>query len=252
MKNQQTIIFILLCLSIGYGSLPPIQLASSSFPLGLVLTYRLMENGYDEWVEKYEILHWAPELGESVLVLNFTSTQGIEQSTVFYVDISTWALLSNNGSSNDQLVPPTLWVDFSHWRLGDVIQIPPYLGEYHVSSNLAQLSLGTFPCWQASSIAWLSLDDDYQQVEENWFFHQFSGILIKHTITRLPSQHIIYTSTYVRELVSSNLHAFGILTNEQLTQLMLQKLGGLLIGFILVLIVSLFLVNRKQQIFNRC
>ncbi len=89
MKSQRKQLITLLCLSVFPFFLFPVKSASRVFPVGLVLTYHVTEDAYDEWNERYEILRWAPEQGETILVMNFSSIKENTQLYLLFVDIST-------------------------------------------------------------------------------------------------------------------------------------------------------------------
>ncbi len=236
MKSQCKTIILFLCLPILPCFFFPVKSASTPFPVDLILTYHITDDAFNAWNERYEIIRWAPELGESVLIVNFSSTEEYSTHQLLSVDISTWNILLSNGSATDQVLQPPLWVDTSLWHLGDTIQVPTYSGEFHLSSEYTHVSSGTYLCWLASSVAWLSIDDDYQLSREIWHFHHSQGILIKHTSELLASQHAIYTYKFTRELTTNNLGRLGIFSVEEQSQQVLQTIGLtilLLVPFVL-------------------
>ncbi|MHA2406271.1 MAG: hypothetical protein ACXACH_05925, partial [Candidatus Hermodarchaeia archaeon] len=117
----------------------------------------------------------------------------------------------------------------------ETVSLPTYPGRYHLSSESVSLVFGTFLCWRAHSLAWFSVDDDYQQCSENWFFHPTEGILIKYTYEILASQHGIYSYRFTRELTESNFQNYGVLSVQDQTRLLIQSLSLVIIPFIILL-----------------
>jgi hypothetical protein len=252
MKSQRKRLITFLCLSVLPFILFPVKAAEPLFPIGLELTYQITDEVYNNWTEQYEILRWAPELGTSVLTINFSSTKGLPQQNYLFVDISSWMLLYSNGSEIGQYLQPPLWVNTSLWQIGNTVQVPTYAGTHYLSQELYTTVFGTYPCWQAYSVAWFSIDDDYQLFSEHWYFHHSYGLLIKYTNELLASQHAIHTYRFTHELITSNLYHYGISSIEEQAQILFQSLGlavALFLPILLVgrLVVYYFYHTRKHR-----
>lgn len=248
MKGIGTSIIALLWVSVLVTCYFHGQAAPEAFPIGLSLTYHITADTIGEWDEHFEILRWVSELDESTILIRFSSTTSDNAlPNLLYVDVSTWMRLDENGSMIDQVIQPPLWVDTTEWHLGTTVQVPSYSGEYPLSSVQTSGIFGSFMCWQVSSFVWPSVDDDYQITKENWYFHQSHGVLIKYTRELIASQHAIYTHRYTKELTSSNLRQFGILSIEESSLRLLLILGLLLLVLIPIIISSTLLFRYSHR-----
>lgn len=245
-KTVVPLVFIVLM-----GCFFPFATAFPSFPIGLILKYHVDDDIRGEWDEQFEIVKIASEQGDSVFHIEFSSTGETALQGSLLLNSSSWELIDANGTVFDQPLQPPLWVDTSSWHLGETVALPTYSGRYHLSSEYVSLAFGTFLCWQVHSIAWFSVDDDYQQCSENWFFHPTEGILFKYTYELLASQHAIYSYRFSRELTECNLQNYGVLSLQDQTRLLIQSLGLVVIPFIILLgagfLHRYFRRNRRRQ-----
>ncbi|MFW9934817.1 MAG: hypothetical protein ACFFDU_04695, partial [Candidatus Thorarchaeota archaeon] len=178
MGKKKIVLLMLLVLLVFFF---PFTTTTQSFPTGLILKYHVDDDIEGEWNEQFEILQAASEQDDSVFLIAFSSTGENTWQGSLLLNSSTWEVSDVNGTALDVFLQPPLWVDTSTWRIGDTVHLPTYLGSYHLSSEYVSLGFGTFLCWRVHSITWFSIDDDYQQCSENWFFHHTAGILIKYT-----------------------------------------------------------------------
>jgi len=246
MKVLAKRLLVILWFSFLLANLFPLKGTPEPLPIGFLLTYQIIDDINGGWREQYEILDWAPELGESVLFVDFASTKEDAPQGTFGVDVSSWALLYTNGTLTDQLIQPPLWIDPSDWHEGNIVNIPTYNGEYCVSSEFVSGSFGTFLCWRINTIAWLSVDDDYQRSNENWYFHYSLGVLVKYTCELLASQHAVYTFRVSKELLASNFSHFGILSFEEQSVQLLQSLE-LMVALLLPIVIGSVLLYRYYR-----
>ncbi len=219
----------------------PCYKAFSSFPDGLVLKYHVTDDLQGEWDEQFTIHEVSPLQGESFFLLDISSTNGNLPQGTMLLNRSTWQFTLLNGTMLESPLQPPLLVNTSTWQLGKTITLPTYTGSYTLSLSHVSLDFGTFPCWQIQSIVWISIDDDYQQCNENWYYHNSEGILLKYTYELLASQHTIYTYRITRELTASNFQIFGIISMEDFSNMVLIWLGiglvvlSFLLGVVFVL-----------------
>lgn len=239
--------FLIFLLMVSLFCLPTLRSNPSAFPIGLYINYHVDRGVDGQWREEYRVLRWVEDLGESVLLIQFNSTQEEALDAVYYVDISTWDILFENGSLTNFLLQPPLWIDPGQWQEGHTGKVPTYATSYFLSKGRIQLLLGTYQCWQASLVAWYPLDDDYQVNDERWFFDLTYGVLYKHTTSILASQQIIHSSTFTRELVSSNLNVYGIISDEQRNMIIINNFLILIVISITTLVIAAFLMHRYYQ-----
>ncbi|MFX1576947.1 MAG: hypothetical protein ACFFCF_07215 [Promethearchaeota archaeon] len=246
MRGSTKITAVLLGFSFLLFHLSLIQCVSASYPVGLILKYHISDDFQGDWDEQFTILEEAPECGQSILFIEFSSTLENSLHGHLYLNTSSWNLIHVDGTVADSPLQPPLWVDTSTWHIGDTIHLPTYSGTYLVSSEYVSLSFGTFLCWRIQSVAWFSIDDDYQQCTQNWYFHYSEGILIKYTYELLPSQHAIYSHKSTRELSTTNFLQYGILSVEEQIQLSTQTLGFSVV-LLIILLGSIFLYQYHRQ-----
>ena len=228
-KNAFPLVLLLLMVF-----LIPFTTAFPSFPIGLILRYHVNGDIEGEWDEQFEILEVVSTQGDSVFLVEFSSTgENVLQGAIF-LNSTSWEVIASNGTILDQPLQPPLWIETSSWNLGETVSLPTYNGRYYLSSEYVSLVFGTFLCWRVHSIAWFSVDDDFQQCSENWFFHFTTGILMKYTYELLASQHAIYSNRLTRELTESNIQNYGILSLQDQTCLLIQSLGLFILPFIIL------------------
>jgi hypothetical protein len=225
--------FMLLVLLLPYTT------AYRTFPVGLILNYSVNDDIEGEWTEQYKITQAASVQGDSIFLIEVSSSSTNTLQGSMLLNSSSWELIDTNGTALDVLLQPPLWVETSDWHIGETVSLPTYSGSYHLSSEYVTLRFGIFPCWRVHSIAWFSIDDDYQQCSENWFFHHTSGILLKYTYELIASQHAIYSYRFSRELTESNFQSYGVLSLQDQTFLMIQNLGLVIIPFTIFLSAAL-------------
>lgn len=221
--------FVLLVLLLPYTT------AFGSFPVGLILKYCVNDDIAGEWTEQYEIIQTASMIGDSIFLIEVSSSGTNTLHGSMFLNSSSWEFIDANETALDILLQPPLWVDTSEWQMGETVSLPTYSGSYHLSSEYVTLRLGIFLCWRVHSIAWFSVDDDFQQCSENWFFHHTGGILLKYTYELLASQHTIYSYRFTRELTESNFQSYGVLSLQDQTFLVIQNLGLFIIPFLIFL-----------------
>jgi hypothetical protein len=247
-RKTKVVLLVMLVLLV---SLFPFTTAFPSSLVGLVLKYHVNDDIKGEWDEQFEILQVDSEQSASVVFIGFSSTGENDLPGSLLLNSSSWEVFDANGTTLNLLVQPPLWVDTSAWRIGETVPLPTYLGRYHLSSAYVTLGFGTFLCWRIHSVAWFSVDDDYQQCSENWFFHHSEGILMKYTYEILASQHAIYSYRFTRELIESNLQNYGILSVQNQTHLLILGLGLVIMPIIVFLaagfIYRYFRSNRLRQ-----
>lgn len=232
LRRTRIVPFVLLVLLVLITSSTSTVKPSS---VGLILKYRVNDDIAGEWDEQFEILEAVSEQDNSVFLIEVSSTgENVSQGSLL-LDTSSWELFDVNGTGLDQPLQPPLWVDTSTWRVGDTVHLPTYSGIFHLSSEFVSLAFGTFHCWRVHSVAWFSIDDDYQISSENWFFLYAQGILIKHTFEILASQHAIYSYKLTRELIESNFQNYGILSLQDQTLLFIQNLELVIFSFLTLL-----------------
>jgi hypothetical protein len=216
------------------------------FPIGLTLEYHITYGAYEEWDEKFVIRRWAPEYGNDFLLVNFYSNRAGTLNATMYLEIKTWTTLFENGSQTNSQLQPPLWVNTQSWHDQVTIHIPTFPGEYYISSEYVQLNSGTYSCWQANSIGWISLDDDYSLTEETWYFQKTHGVLLKYTSKLKASQQIIYSYTFLRELIAHNMHIHGILTEEQT-----RSIDGIIVTLFLTIFIPSIGITKLMLIQNK-
>ncbi len=248
MSRREKRVFTFLWILVLSFCIFPTKATPTSFPIGLQLVYHIIDDSRGIWNERFEILRWAPEVSDTTLIINFSFTNEVSaQSCLCNVDISTWTWVYPNISATTRFFQGPLWVNLSGWYPGETVSFPPSSNEFYLSSVYASVSLGTFSCWQARSVAWFSIDDDYQLSSENWYFHHSQGLLVRYTSELLASQHGIYTHRYTRELVTSNLDQFGILSIEVQSQLLLQGFGLILPGVFVIVLVGALVFKKYRH-----
>ena len=213
------------------------------FPIGLELTFHVSDDSAGQWNEQFRVLQWASEFHGDVLEIHHSSTLDNE-STLLFVDISTWTLILSNGSTTEF---PVLWANVSDWSYRETINLPHSTDQFHLSLELTSILMGTFFSWHARSVVWFSVDDDYQLSSENWYFHHTQGVLLKQSSEILASQHGIFTHRFIRELIASNLDQFGLLSVEKHFHMVIQgSVVVLLIVIVIIVGVSVFKKYHRE------
>ncbi|MFX1509218.1 MAG: hypothetical protein ACFFBR_02835 [Promethearchaeota archaeon] len=246
--RKKRIRFVLFVILLSFLISIPTRLAS--LPTGLFLNYHVTDDLQGEWDEQFTIQSATSVQRNSLFLINISSTnEDILQGEMF-LNSSTWRIILLNGTLLERPLQPPLWVNTSRWHHGHSVAFSPYTGNYPLTSSYISLEFGTFLCWRVQSVAWFSIDDDFQQCSENWYFHYTEGILLKYTYELLASQHAIYTYRVTRELTASNFHTLGILSLEEQNYTTLFWLGlGVLLLVILFGITFVFR-HRHTKRFN--
>jgi hypothetical protein len=232
------------------GLLLPLSKAYASFPIGLVLKYHVTDDLQGEWDEQFTIHQVIPVQEESLFLIEFSSTNENHIEGMMLLNRSTWHFTLANGTVIERPLQPPFLVNTSNWQLGKPTALPTYTGSFLLSSSYLSLEFGTYLCWRIQSIAWISIDDDYQQCNENWYYHYAEGVLLKYTYEILASQHAIFTYRIRRELTGGNFQTFGIFSIEDLVTSVLCWLGTGLVVLLLFLGVVFALRLHRTKRFN--
>jgi hypothetical protein len=245
-RQSRILLLCLILLSIRALWMPSIHSESTAFPIGLSLRYHIDQEVQGTWEEEYTIINWAAHLGEHVLQINVSSTQEGEPRDI-HLDIRDWMILYENGSSSGMSLQYPLWVELDQWHEGRRVSIPTSPHSYFTRHEYIHIASGTYPCWQAYLIGWPLIDDDIQLTDEHWYFHEPSGILLKHLESLTPSQHLGYSYTYTRELIASNLMSFQVYSIEEQHQQLLFTFLLSTLALVPILSASGYLLKRRTR-----
>lgn len=206
------------------------QGVTEEFPIGLALTYAATWED-DSWVERYDVMRWATEVGEHIVQIDITTYTGTTTlQDHILVNISTWNCVNGDGTPSIDVVSPPLWLNTSDWIEYIPTYIPPSNLEYGLRKGVpSEIPAGTYFSWVAS-YHWsdLSTNDPWTSITDRLYFEEDSGTLIKWSYSRFDSDSYT-TETKTLTLTSGNLRAFGVLSIPE------QALPGVLLGVLILL-----------------
>ncbi len=246
-RHSRILLVCLILLSGLVFRIPSVHSELATFPIGLSLRYTVDQGVQGTWEEEYTVINWVPYLGNNVLQIHVLSTQEDVPNSSIFLDIRDWKILHENGSFSGLYLQYPLWVELDQWHEGRRISIPTSPYSYFTQRNQLHIAQGTYHCWQAYLIGWPLIDDDFQLIDEHWYFHEHSGVLLKHLESLTPSQHLGYSYTYTQELITSNLRTFQVYSIEEQHQQLLFTLLLLTLALFPIFLSSLYLLKRRTQ-----